>query len=585
MTTKKRRGVSLSWQVTALVAVVTVPLLLLLGYVAVARNRAALTIDAQHLHAALAARVRGEVEIELERSRAALSTVAEVLATNRLSDDDARFALATAHLRNWGGAKAATVYDLEGKKQGSIRLDRDVETGPEVLPPALRSGDALRLGEVLVRAGAPVLPLVVPAHAEPGEPITFYLYAELDLDRLRKTLTELGEAPPLRDRDAVYLIDSNRRVVLHAAAEQVGRPIDESGLGEALKGTPSFRQQLSVTTDFDSGEGRMMAALSAIPAYGWAAVAQEPARHAYETLGALQLAIGGAVALAVLISLLAGVWGARRVVRPLDLLVSATERLSRRQWGAATSTLSDRGDEVGGLARAMDEMSKALEVSERDLVSETRARTALSRYLPADVVELVVKEPARLALGGERRLVTVLFADVVGFTRLAEALAPEATVAVLNEYFALATEIVHHHRGIVDKYLGDCVMAVWGVPEQRADDAQQALEAAEALRRWVEAANRRWRHRYGVEVQLAIGVNTGLVVAGNVGSERRLEYTVVGDAVNVAARLEASAAPGQILVSQETRAAAGSSPSLVELGERHLRGRTKAMTVFEVRTT
>jgi len=179
----------------------------------------------------------------------------------------------------------------------------------------------------------------------------------------------------------------------------------------------------------------------------------------------------------------------------------------------------------------------------------------------------------------------VLFADVVGFTRLAEALAPEATVAVLNEYFALATEIVHHHRGIVDKYLGDCVMAVWGVPEQRADDAQQALEAAEALRRWVEAANRRWRHRYGVEVQLAIGVNTGLVVAGNVGSERRLEYTVVGDAVNVAARLEASAAPGQILVSQETRAAAGSSPSLVELGERHLRGRTKAMTVFEVRTT
>lgn len=585
VTSRERRGVSLSWQVTALVALVTVPLLLSLGYVAVARNRTALTIDAQHLHAALAGRVRGDVETELERARTVLSTVAEVLATERLTDDDARFALATANLRSWGGATAATVYDLEGHKQGSIRLDRDAETGPDTLPRELLTGDALTLGAVTVRRDAVVVPLVVPARTEPQEPARFYLYAELDLERLRAMLAELGEAPPLRDRGAVWLVDSSRRVVLHAELARVGQTIDEGGLGAALRGTPSFKQQLAVTTDFDAPEGRMMAALSAIPVAGWATVVQEPAAHAYQTLGALQLAIGAAVALAVLISLLAGLWGARRVVRPLDVLVSATQRLSRRQWGAVTGALATRADEVGGLARAMDEMSKALETSERELVSETRAKTALSRYLPADVVELVVKDPARLALGGERRLVTVLFADVVGFTRLAEALAPEATVAVLNEYFALATEIVHRHRGIVDKYLGDCVMAVWGVPERREDDARQALEAAEALRRWVEAANRRWRAKYGVEVQLAMGLNTGLVVAGNVGSARRLEYTVVGDAVNVAARLEASAAPGQILVSAETRAAVGEGSTLVELGERHLRGRTKAMTVFEVRSS
>jgi class 3 adenylate cyclase len=383
----------------------------------------------------------------------------------------------------------------------------------------------------------------------------------------------------------VAIIDARRRYVLHPEIAKIGASIDATGLGSALGGAPSFRQRLSVATDFDEGDERMMGALSTIPSLGWAVVVKEPERHAYRTLHALRLAIAVAVLLAVGVSLLAGVFGGRRVVRPLEALVQVTQRLGRREWGAVPSALSDRGDEVGGLARAVDEMSSALEVSERELVQQTRARAALARYLPADVVDLVVKDPTRLGLGGERRLVTVLFADVVGFTRLAEVLAPEATVAVLNEYFALATEIVQRHHGIVDKFLGDCVMAVWGVPEHRDDDAKRALEAAQALRRWVEAANRRWREKYGVEVQLAMGLNTGLVVAGNVGSERRLEYTVVGDAVNVAARLEASAAPGQILVSQETRAASGAPSTLVELGERHLRGRTKAMTVFEVRTT
>lgn len=583
-TVSQQRRLSLSWQVAGLVAGVTIPLLLLLGYVAVARNRSALTIDAQHLHAALAGRVSEALEQELERARASLATVAEVLATDRLDDDDVRFAIATAHLRSWGGSQLATVYDLEGRRQGSIRLSAEAAPGPERLPPTLRSGRVLEVGAPIVRGRAVVLPLVVPARVDAERTPSFFVYAELELARVHELLEALGEAPPLRSRDAVFVIDAERRVVLHADAPRIGTSLEHDGLTVALGGAPSFRQALAVSTEFDRGPERMLAALSTLPAFGWAVVVEEPAAHAYATLRALELAVGLAVGVAVLISLLAGVWGARRLVRPLTALVEATGRLARREWTRVGPEIVRRADEVGGLARAIDTMSTELERSERELVTQTRVRTALSRYLPADVVDLVVKDPSRFGLGGERRLVTVLFADVVGFTRLAEALPPETIVTVLNEYFTLATEIVHRHHGMVDKFLGDCVMAVWGVPTQHDDDAQQALAAAEALRRWVEVANRRWRAKYGVEVQLAMGVNTGLVVAGNVGSERRLEYTVIGDAVNVAARLEASAAPGQILVSQTTRQAIGARASLIELGERHLRGRTKPTTVFEVRS-
>jgi len=207
----------------------------------------------------------------------------------------------------------------------------------------------------------------------------------------------------------------------------------------------------------------------------------------------------------------------------------------------------------------------------------------LSRYLSPGVVEEVLRDPSALPVAGERREVTVLFADVVDFTGLAQALSPEDAVALLNELFTLATDVVERHGGIIDKFIGDCVMAVWGAPRARPDDALQAVVAAEELRRWVQSANAAWRARWKVEVRLGIGVHTGPAVAGNVGSPRRLDYTVIGDTVNVAARLEAVAMPGQILLSAETyRALGGALGPLPAFGERVLRGRSSPTQLHEV---
>ena len=146
------------------------------------------------------------------------------------------------------------------------------------------------------------------------------------------------------------------------------------------------------------------------------------------------------------------------------------------------------------------------------------------------------------------------------------------------------TEIVFQHGGTVDKFIGDCVMAIWNAPATQPDHAERALSAAEDMLSFLETANARWEEELGLRVQLAIGVHTGEAVVGNVGSETRMAYTAIGDAVNVAARLEAIARPQQVLVTAATREAAGEIFEYVDAGERELAGRKDLVHLYEVRT-
>lgn len=565
-----------------LLVVVTVPPLVALGLWAVDRNRQALTVDAQHYHRALAERARDAIEADVAGAKTTLDAITAVLADSAPLDDEARFALVQSWLRGWGRAGFVSLYGPDGALKGSVRLASAAGAQPpRSLPRALRGG-TFTTGAVLSRDGEVVLQLSTPALREGEVTPAFWTYVELPLAPLADLVSRLGEAPPLRNRDAVFVVDADRTLRLSAEPKTAGTSLATHGLYGSLAGAPSFRQPLSVSLDFEEGGEPFLGALATVPSLGWAVVVQRPAAQAYATLGALKLAVVAAVVLAVLLSLAVGVVGARRLTRPLQRLTDAAKRMGERAWGTVDRSVSARGDEVGTLGRAFDAMSKDLEDSESALIRATQARAALSRYLSADVVEAVLKDPAALKLGGERKTVTVLFADVVGFTRLSETLPPETIVAILNELFTFATEIVHQQGGIIDKFIGDCVMAVWGVPAEKPDDARRAVAAAEALRRWLDVGNRRWKQRYGVELQLAIGVHTGTAVAGNLGSEKRMDYTVIGDAVNVAARLEASAAPDQILVSASTRDAIGDGAALAPLGERNLRGRSQTTQVYEV---
>jgi adenylate cyclase len=179
-------------------------------------------------------------------------------------------------------------------------------------------------------------------------------------------------------------------------------------------------------------------------------------------------------------------------------------------------------------------------------------RQAFERFLPPSVVEIIIANPNEIHLGGENQTVTILFSDIRGFTRMSEHMEPHAVVELLNEYFSEMTDLISESGGTLDKYLGDGIMAVYGAPFPKPDDALRATRTAMEMMRALVALNRDWESRGQQPLRMGVGVNTGPVTAGNIGSAKRMDYTVIGDAVNLASRLCSHAAGGQILVSDST---------------------------------
>jgi adenylate cyclase len=188
------------------------------------------------------------------------------------------------------------------------------------------------------------------------------------------------------------------------------------------------------------------------------------------------------------------------------------------------------------------------------LTREAAARAAYSRFLPAHVVEDLLQRPESLRPGGVNQIATVLFADIRGFTRLSARLEPEQVVALLNEYFGEMTEVIFEHGGTLDKYIGDGLMALFGAPYAGPDDALRAVRAAVAMQKRLELMKEEFGSKDSTwsGLSIGIGVNTGLVTVGYVGSEKRLDYTAIGDTVNMAARLESSAPAEGVYISRST---------------------------------
>lgn len=207
----------------------------------------------------------------------------------------------------------------------------------------------------------------------------------------------------------------------------------------------------------------------------------------------------------------------------------------------------------------------------------------LERFLSREVVEMVAKTPENMRLGGRNQKVSVLFADIRDFTTISEKMAPEKVVEILNHYFTHVTDIISDHGGTIDKFLGDGVMAVFGAPVSRGNDAENSVRAAQSIQRLVAELNRDAAERQWPQIRVGVGINTGTVTAGNIGSPKRIDYTVIGDTVNTASRLMSSAASGKIIISEHT--AADLSPEkfpLRALEPLRVKGKSKPVRCFSV---
>lgn len=216
------------------------------------------------------------------------------------------------------------------------------------------------------------------------------------------------------------------------------------------------------------------------------------------------------------------------------------------------------------------------------LAKEEVARANYSRFLPEYVVKQMLENPESFKLGGVTQTITILFADIRGFTRISEHAAPEKIVDLLNRYFSAMTDIIFAHGGTLDKYLGDGLMALFGAPTTTPKDANNALSAAVAMQRRLISINAELREEGFPEIGVGIGLHTGEVTVGYIGSERRSEYTAIGDTVNTSARLESNAKGGQILVSEATAKAAQSRYSLTPRDPISVKNREQPVPLFEV---
>jgi len=211
-----------------------------------------------------------------------------------------------------------------------------------------------------------------------------------------------------------------------------------------------------------------------------------------------------------------------------------------------------------------------------------RARERLGAYIGREVAEEALRSD-EIILGGVRQPVAVLFSDLRGFTSYAEKLSPEELVRELNAYLEEMVAVITAHGGVVDKYIGDGIMAVFGAPRTRPDDAARALQTARALVAALEAHNRRRSLEGRPPLKMGVGVHFGAVVAGNIGTLEHAQYTIIGDTVNLAARMEGATKDlgVPVLVSRSLKDAAGDAGvDLVPLGSLAVRGRDEAVEVF-----
>lgn len=502
--------------------------------------------------------------------------VGQLLTEASISDDETRLRLAQDALARASALAQVAIYGPDGALIDAIaRKDAptaapppNIPSGSSWLPPEYHGNQViLRYHEPVDRDGerrAHVLGTLGPGLAT--------RLAELSRDRFD------GRS------DGLLILDGDQRVLLGPADGPlaVGTSLQGADLLQGLiLPDAGFTVDFAAVTEFTASDGEaMLGSLRSIAALDLAVVVRRPASAVYTSLRAAQqllLIAGAALALGAVVI---GGWLAGRTTRSVGRLAELTRAYARRDFSARWTHRS--GDEMDLLGDAMGDMADQLAAGEREIARRAAVEADLSRFLPATVARSIAAGEHTLALGGQRRTVSVLFADVASFTSFAEAAPPEQVVAFLNELFGVLSEVVFRHGGTVDKFIGDCVMAIFGAPEDQPDHAARALAAAEDMHRFVETSAPAWQHKYGVLARLAIGVNTGEALVGNLGSERRMEYTAIGDTINVAARLEGLARAGQTLVTGELARAAGDGFEFLSRGDHPLRGKQRPVEILEL---
>lgn len=269
---------------------------------------------------------------------------------------------------------------------------------------------------------------------------------------------------------------------------------------------------------------------------------------------------------------------AKRLTKPIERLSLAMKKVSEGDLTQKVEVSSQ--DEIGLLTQGFNLMTEGL--CERDRIKDTFQRY-VAKQVADKILHKVLKEKQSGIFEGESREVTILFGDIRGFTSLAEKLPPEEVIELLNEYFKIMIDVVFKYEGTLDKFIGDEVMALFGAPLDQQHPALIAVKTALEMQAELKNFNQKRRQEGKNEIYMGIGINTGKVVAGSIGSEKRVEYTVIGDSVNLASRIQHAAEKEQILIGEATYEYIKDAVDVEPLLAVMIKGKDQPVNLFRVK--
>jgi len=424
----------------------------------------------------------------------------------------------------------------------------------------------VRVNENAENTGLLLLGLPFRLSTAPSEQYSHALVGAIPQSKLVKAF---GESDILTS----FLVDRRGNLLAHPDASLL---LNAENLGslEIVKQLLSgkFNNGQTRYLDEQSKEARL-GAFALVGFGGLGVVAEVPEAKAFEAAKRVQYR-SLLVALVVLcVAFMAAYFFSASLTYPIKQLAFASERIAQGDFKLALKARSR--DELGDLSLAFNDMARGLE--ERDRVKET-----FNKFHNKEIAEKLLS--GEVKLGGERKNVTIFFSDIRGFTSLSESMQPEEVVVMLNEYMTRMVSIIRSYGGIVDKYVGDAIMALWGVPMENEGDNPQAVRACLAMRLELAKLNEVRLSRGQAVLRIGMGLNRGSVIAGNIGSDEKMEYTVIGDSVNVASRIESMTKEfgTDLLVSQSVASGLEEDFRFEACEDVRVKGKTDALKIFKV---
>lgn len=429
---------------------------------------------------------------------------------------------------------------------------------------------AIFAGDVEIRnssleGGAPLLTVGIPLAKDDYGNVTYIAVSDIRLARLQKVFGNISERE-------MYLVDKEGNLLAHPSEERVFR--SESMVAIPIVEAAIKSQFKQAEKNYSTPSGEAFTGAYTKTSLGPTVVAVASERVILEAARQVQKESFYVAGRVLSVALFAIFVFSITLTAPIEKLVEITSRVAKGQFDKKSDIHSR--DEVGQLGQAFDHMIEGLQ--ERDKV-----KNMLNKFHGSSVAEDLLK--GDLALGGTKKEVTVFFSDIRDFTKFSEGHTPEEVVDMLNEYFQIMVGIINRNNGIVDKFIGDAIMAVWGAPTPHEDDAVNAVGACVQMRQALEKLNEARTERGQVPIKIGIGLHRGFAISGTIGSDERMEYTVIGDAVNQAARIEAStkAFGTDLLLSDSLAEDVKHKYIIEEAGKAEVKGKSKPLTMFKVR--